>query len=59
MKKNIVNAYCMIYGILWCLAGWLQEKIDKSDFFAGMIFATLLIEVAYMSGVLQRILLIP
>ena len=53
MMKHLVNAYCMIYGILWCLAGWLEDKIDHSDFFACVIFTILCFELAYMGGILK------
>ena len=53
MMKHIINAYCMIYGILWCLAGWLEDKIDNSDFFAGVVFTIVFMELAYMGGLLQ------
>lgn len=46
----MVKAWCYAWAYLYIMADWLQDKIDHSDFFAGAVFATVLIGISWLSG---------
>ncbi len=47
------KAWCLAYGCVICFFDWLVDKIDNSDFFAGVIFAVDLMAMAWVIGILN------
>ena len=50
MKKTMINAWCLLYGVYACVGDWMVDQVDHNDYLAGFLFAFLIYAVLTLGG---------